>query len=476
VLAGACAPAAAANPVIPGDHPDPSLLRAGGGWYATSTSGDWLPAFPLLRTRDLVHWRQVGSVLPRRPAWADGDFWAPELVRRGGRVLAYYAAKARSGQRCLAVATAARVTGPYSDHGPMVCSPIGEIDPLPVRDEHGADWLVWKRDGNSRGEATPIVAAPLAPGDLTLAAPPHELFRADVPWEGGIVEAPALLRSGGLFYMLYSGGRCCGRHCNYATGVARSASLLGPWEKRPAPILSGDGSVRCPGHVGVARGRDGEPIVAYHAYLGGDPSNRQLLVAPLHFDAAGWPVVAGAGGRPAGPTAERFDFDAGLGTGWEWPSGPVPAARVSAGRLRLGPGALTRQTGTDRFSATAVVAARDASARAGIAVMAQHGNAVGVELRVGRATAWRSVEGHRSGAGSLRLPPGRPVAGAAMELRVSVGSRVRLAVRVRGGWHAVGAPQPLPRWAGGAHAGLSVRGPARTRAEFDSLEIDPREP
>jgi hypothetical protein len=148
---------------------------------------------------------------------------------------------------------------------------------------------------------------------------------------------------------------------------------------------------------------------------------------------------------------------------------------VAAGRLLLGPGALTRQTGTTRFTATAVVAARDGSARPGLAVMAQHGNAVGVELRGGSAAAWRSDEGHRRAAGSVRLPPGRPVVAAGpMELRVAVGARVRLAVRVRGRWMAVGDPQPLPRWAGGAHAGLSVGGPADTRAEFDSLSIDPR--
>jgi xylan 1,4-beta-xylosidase len=475
VLAGACAPAAVANPVIPGDHPDPSLLRTGGGWYATSTSGDWLPAFPLLRSRDLAHWRQVGSVLARRPPWAEGDFWAPELARRDGRVFAYYAAKARGGQRCLAVATAARVLGPYRDHGPMLCSPIGEIDPLPVTDEQGADWLVWKRDGNSQGQPTPIVTAPLAPGGLSLAAPPHELFRADAPWEGGIVEAPALLRSGGAFYLLYSAGRCCGRHCNYATGVARSPSLLGPWEKRPAPILAGNGFLRCPGHVGIAQGSDGRPVLAYHAYVRGDPSNRQLLMAPLRFDAAGWPVVSGLGAPPAEPEASRFEFDSGLETGWEWPSGPPPAARVASGRLVLGPGALTRQTGTTRFTATAVVSARDGAARPGLAVMAQHRNAVGVELQQGRAAAWRSVEGRRSEAASLRLPPGRPVVAAGpLELRVSVGRRVRLAVRVRGGWRAVGRPQPLPRWDGGAHAGLSVAGPAAARAEFDSLSIDPR--
>ena len=88
------APAAEANPVVGGDHPDPSILRTAGGWYATSTSDDWLPAFPVLQTRDLVHWRQAGAVLTRRPESASNDFWAPELIRRDGRFLAYYAALA----------------------------------------------------------------------------------------------------------------------------------------------------------------------------------------------------------------------------------------------------------------------------------------------------------------------------------------------------------------------------------------------
>jgi xylan 1,4-beta-xylosidase len=475
VLAGACAPAAVANPVVPGDHPDPSLLRTGNGWYATSTSGDWLPAFPILQSGDLTRWSQVGSVLERRPAWAAGDFWAPELVRRGGRVLAYYAARARSGRRCVAVATAARVRGPYRDQGPVFCSDIGEIDPLPVTDEHGADWLVWKRDGNSEGQPTPILAAPLAPGGLSLATPPHELFRADAAWESGLVEAPALLRSRRGFYLLYSAGRCCGRHCNYATGVARSPSLLGPWEKRPGPILTGGGSFRCPGHVGIAPGPSGEPVLAYHAYVRGDSSNRQLFVAPVSFDAAGWPVVDPVEDPPTRPRGARFGFDDQLGAGWEWPAGPAPAARVAAGRLVLGPGALARQTGTTRFTATAVVTAREASARPGLAVMAQGGNAVGVELRAGRAAVWRSEEGRRTEAGSVGLPAGRPVVdGGRIELRVSVGARVRLAVRVGRRWREVGRRQPLPRWAGGAHAGLHVSGPAEARARFESLAIEPR--
>jgi xylan 1,4-beta-xylosidase len=468
VLAGACAPVAVANPVVPGDHPDPSILRSADGWYATSTSGDWLPAFPILHSRDLVHWRQVGSVLARRPRWASDDFWAPELVRRADRVLAYYAAQARDGRRCLAVASAVRIQGPYRDHGPLLCSRTGEIDPLPVTDEQGADWLVWKRDGNSRHRPTPILAAPLAPGGLSLAGPPHELFRAGAPWEHGLVEAPALLRHDGLFYMVYSAGHCCGRHCNYATGVARSASLLGPWEKRPDPILTGGAGIRCPGHAGVAIGPAGEPVLAFHAYIRRDQSNRQLLLAPLGFDAGGWPRVGDVSGPAATPGAARFGFGAPLGMGWSWLAGPRPAARVADGRLLLGTGVLARQTGTTRFTASTVVRSRGTRVRPGLAVMAQGPNAVGIELQGPRAVAWRVDDGRRSEGHAVPLRAG------AARLRVTVGRAVRLEVRARGRWRSVGPAQRLPRWAGGAHVALTVNGSESGRARFDSLSIEPR--
>jgi GH43 family beta-xylosidase len=437
-------------------------VRTADGWYATSTSDDWLPAFPVLHSRDLVHWRQVGSVLPRRPRWARNDFWAPELVHDDGRVLAYYAALARNGRRCIAGASAARIAGPYRDHGPIVCSRTGEIDPLPVADEQGARWLVWKRDGNSRGRSTPILAAPLAPGGMSLAGAPLELFRDDAAWERHNVEAPALLRHGGFLYLLYSAGHCCGRNCTYATGVARATTLLGPWEKRRRPILRGGGGIRCPGHPGATRAPDGTPLLAYHAYVRGDPSNRQLFVSPLHFDVKGWPVV----GAPLDLHAARAPVNA-----WQWPAGPRPAFSATSGRLVLGRGTVARQTGTTRFTAHTSLAVADRRARPGLAVSGSEGNAVGVELRGARAVSWRSVEGRRRIVGRLRLPPGRPVAGGErIRLLVSVGRSVRPAIRFRGRWRSVGPPQPVPRWASGARVALSVR--ARDhRVAFEPLVL-----
>ena len=456
--------------MIPGDHPDPSILRAGSGWYATATSGSWLPAFPVLRSGDTQDWRQVGAVLERRPNWAADDFWAPELVRRSGRALVYYAALGRDGRRCVSVASSARVRGPYRDEGPLLCSRIGEIDPLPVSDEHGADWLVWKRDGNSRGRPTPILAAPLAPGGLSLAGIPRELFRADAPWERGLVEGPALLRHDGMFYLVYSAGHCCGPRCNYVTGVARSRSLLGPWEKRPGPFLQDGPAFRCPGHVGVARGPGGVQLLAYHAYARGDPANRQFLIAPLRFDAKGWPSVGPAINRGAGAAPAYFDFaGAGLGQGWQWPVGPRPAARAVHGELRLGRGVFAQRADTATFTARTVVTGGRRGARPGLAVMASADNAIGVEVRGGRAFAWRADDGRVTRLGNVRVASRRGA-----ELRVTVGRSIRVAVRGQHAWRRVAPAQPPPSWTSGPRVALRVTGSPTARASFDGLWIDPR--
>src|SRR5437870_3302269 len=66
------------NPVIAGDYPDPSVIHVGTDFWATATSSEWGPQFPLLHSTDLVNWELVGSVFTHRPSWAVGNFWAPE--------------------------------------------------------------------------------------------------------------------------------------------------------------------------------------------------------------------------------------------------------------------------------------------------------------------------------------------------------------------------------------------------------------
>src|SRR5688500_9492582 len=84
VHARAAEPARYFNPVLRGDYPDPSVIRVGTDYYATATSSEWGPQFPILHSKDLVNWRIVGSVFPTRPQWATANFWAPEICEWKG--------------------------------------------------------------------------------------------------------------------------------------------------------------------------------------------------------------------------------------------------------------------------------------------------------------------------------------------------------------------------------------------------------
>ena len=126
------------NPVIPGDYPDPSIIRVGSEFWATATSSEWGPQFPLLRSTDLVNWEQVGNVFAHRPAWATANFWAPEISMYKDKYYVYYVGRKAGGPLSVAVATADKPGGPYTDHGPLVSQPMGSIDPVPVTDgTHG---------------------------------------------------------------------------------------------------------------------------------------------------------------------------------------------------------------------------------------------------------------------------------------------------------------------------------------------------
>lgn len=354
-------PRAWANPVIPGDHPDPTILRVGETFWASCTSGEWSPQFPLFRSADLVNWVLAGSVFPVQPAWAEGAFWAPELVHDevSGRFVVWYVGKQRGGPLCIAVATAEAAEGPYRDHGPLIGQPDGSIDPCFARDEVGAPYLIWKEDGNSQGRPTPIWAQRLSDDLLGLTGEKTMLIVNDQPWEEGVVEGPYILRRHGWFYMFYAGNSCCGKECKYAEGVARSRRLLGPWEKAPGnPMIGANDRWRCPGH-GTAvhtrgtRERPAQDYLLYHAYpadgtvyVGREAILDEITWPPFSPDGTpGWPVVnAGRGpgeNSPASPIHFADDFEGPLlEPSWQWPVNTLPEvgleAGSEAGRLRLG--------------------------------------------------------------------------------------------------------------------------------------------
>jgi beta-xylosidase len=112
------------------------------------------------------------------------------------------------------------------------------------------------------------------------------------------------VRRGGSYLLFYAGGHCCRPPCTYAEGVARSASLLGPYVKDPAnPLLVGNAAWQCPGHGTTIDLGAGGLYLLHHAYRADDAFDRRrsTLLDRVDFTPDGWPTIA----RRAGARAHR---------------------------------------------------------------------------------------------------------------------------------------------------------------------------
>lgn len=333
----------------PGHNPvirrcaDPAVVRHGDRWYATCTGRD--PdrpgaLFRIFSSTDLVRWRKVGVAFPpgRRPAWAEGDFWAPALHHVPGGFALYYSARYR-GRSVIGVAFSRRPEGPYRDRGrPLLVEQHPVLDPHVVKGPRGRPFLFYE---SLQSPNDKIYVRSLAYNGLELGPHgPRLAIQASARWEtryengvrwGGRVEGPWVVRRGGWYYLFYSGNTYCdGR---YAVGVARRrGDPYGPFEKLPHPILTSGRRFLGPGHNAVTVGPDGERYILFHAYdrREGQPScsdetgqPRHTLIKRIVFR-GGWPrVVTGAPRhRPRGRAAETPSDEAGAGVADDEPAPP----------------------------------------------------------------------------------------------------------------------------------------------------------
>lgn len=295
------------NPVVDANLPDPTVVRIGGEYWATTTGTPQNPNMPILRSNDLVNWKVAGSVFQERPSWSDGRLWAPELFRSGDRYLVFYAGASPGARMCVRVASAALPIGPYEDLRPLICQRAGSIDPAIVRNGRGSPYIFWKEDRNTAGLPSVIWGRALTPDATQTQGGSRRMLTAQGGWEGDLIEAPFVFRRRGWFYMLYSANLYGGPKCEYAMGVARSKYLNGPWRRwKRNPILESNDEWLCPGHGTAVQSPNGRWWMLYHSYdADALDKGRLLLLDAITWTRDGWPLVnrgrgpSGKGSPPA---------------------------------------------------------------------------------------------------------------------------------------------------------------------------------
>lgn len=316
------------NPVIKGGYPDPSICRVGQDYYMVTSSFCYFPGLPVFKSRDLVHWEQIGNAISRpeqldfRNCDSSEGLWAATIRYYEGRfyIVNTLDVEGRT-YRYNFIVTARDPGGEWSDA--VIIQGADGIDPSLFFDDEGRMWYC----GN------------MIPDDLKY--PSHKqiylceldkktfqfIGRRHIIYDGNVdhslfMEAPHIYRREGIYYLMTA---CGGTQTNHCVNISRSDSLFGPYEPCPRnPVVTNrnlrlinDLGVAVTGHGDIVRTQNGE---WYMALLGIRPYEcdiddydryqprkwirtpdrnknaqfnlgREVFIVPIAWDYDGWPLV-----------------------------------------------------------------------------------------------------------------------------------------------------------------------------------------
>ncbi|MCI1186202.1 glycoside hydrolase family 43 protein [Hymenobacter sp. DH14] len=306
------------NPILTGFYPDPSIVKVDKDYYLVNSTFSYFPGIPVMHSRDLKNWEQVGNVISR-PSQMNflGDrmtrgLFAPAIEYHNGT---FYVTCTLIDHRGNFVVTAKNPAGPWSD--PTFLPEVKGIDPS-LFFEGDKAYVVYNSD--------PPENKPLYSGHRSIKvielnpATLQTVGEAKIVVNGGVdiskkpvwIEGPHIMQRNGWYYLYAAEG---GTSVNHTEVVFRGKSPWGPFVPyehnpilsqrelppgRPNPITSA-------GHAQFVQGPDGQTyaiFLAVRPYEGNHyNTGRETFIVPVVWKDE-WPVI-----NP-GPNGVQYSYRA----------------------------------------------------------------------------------------------------------------------------------------------------------------------
>lgn len=231
------------NPILPGFHPDPCVIRVEEDYYVATSTFEWYPGVRIYHSTDMKNWKLIAAPLDNlelldiRGAEASDGIWAPCLSYSEGIFYLIYTIVHSSHRYPFKdtpnyVTTSTNIKGPWSK--PVYLNSSG-FDPSLFHDKDGRKWLVnmqWDyRKATGGKQFTGILLQEYKNGSLV--GTRKNIFQGT---KISFTEGPHLYYRNGFYYLLCAEG---GTSYKHAVTLARSKELTGPYVVHPNnPILT----------------------------------------------------------------------------------------------------------------------------------------------------------------------------------------------------------------------------------------------
>ncbi len=273
------------NPVLPGDHPDPTLLKVGDDFYHCGSTFHFNPYLPIYHSRDLVHWQVISRVLPSaKAAWItdrpSAGIWQGAITYFYGSYWIYFSANGQWFSK------ASSPSGPWTE--PIQVKSNAETGNLGYDnsifvDDDGKPYLVIKN-----GQKVNRLQELGRDGQLTGSVINMDWVNASLQYSWA--EGPVMCKRNGLYYYFPAGDVSGGQYVLRGTALTSDSTK---WERLGdffKPITDTKVGFRRPNHISapfqLADGTWWTIGQSYEKYDGDDWSGlgRQTALYPVTWE------------------------------------------------------------------------------------------------------------------------------------------------------------------------------------------------